>query len=82
MVSGPLWTGPLHSAEFIEDMLTLAQQWEWIGNGLGKDLEKLLRQMVDESDSKLPVGYVKMDEVTKFYYFFSWSSIAFLFLDQ
>lgn len=63
MVSGPLWTGPLHSADYIEDMLTLAMQWEWIGNGQGKDLEKLLGQMVDESDSKLPVGYIKMDEV-------------------
>lgn len=66
MVSGPLWIGPLHSADYIEDILTLAKQWEWIGNGQGKDLEKLLRQMVDESDSKLPVGYIKMDEVANF----------------
>ncbi|KAL0539760.1 hypothetical protein IC582_023976 [Cucumis melo] len=63
VVSGPLWIGPLHSADYIEDILTLAKQWEWIGNGQGKDLEKLLMQMLDESDSKLPVGYIKMDEV-------------------
>ncbi|XP_022146818.1 tRNA (guanine(26)-N(2))-dimethyltransferase [Momordica charantia] len=63
VVSGPLWTGPLHSADYIEDMLTLAKQWGWIGNGQGMDLEKLLQQMVDESDSKLPVGFIKLDEV-------------------
>ncbi|KAF2305765.1 hypothetical protein GH714_008119 [Hevea brasiliensis] len=49
-VSGPLWTGPLHSATFITEMLTLAEQWGWMGNSAGADLDKLLRRMLDESD--------------------------------
>ncbi|XP_022851933.1 tRNA (guanine(26)-N(2))-dimethyltransferase-like isoform X2 [Olea europaea var. sylvestris] len=63
IVSGPLWTGPLHSAPFLTEMLNLAEQWGWTGNGTGKQLEKLLNQMMDESDPKLPFGYIKLDEV-------------------
>lgn len=63
MVSGPLWTGPLHDAAYLMDMLNLAKQWGWIGCD-GKDsLEKLITVMVDESDPKLPFGYIKLDEV-------------------
>lgn len=65
IVSGPLWTGPLHSAPFLTEMLNLAEQWGWTGNGTGKQLEKLLNQMMDESDPKLPFGYIKLDEVFK-----------------
>ncbi|WCJ20057.1 N2 N2-dimethylguanosine tRNA methyltransferase [Euphorbia peplus] len=63
VVSGPLWTGPLHEATFITDMLSLAEQWGWIGDGVGADLDRLLRRMVDESDPRLPFGYIKMDEM-------------------
>ncbi|GAA0146640.1 RNA methyltransferase [Lithospermum erythrorhizon] len=63
VVSGPLWTGPLHNAPYLRDMQNLASQWEWISDGVGKDLEKLLEQMVDESDPKLPPGYFKLDEI-------------------
>lgn len=63
IVSGPLWTGPLHNAAYIKEMLNLAEQWGWAGNGRGTDLEKLLEQMVDESDPQLPFGYIKLDEV-------------------
>lgn len=45
------------------EMLNLAEQWGWVGNGAGTDLEKLLKQMLDESDPRLPVGYIKLDEV-------------------
>ncbi|KAJ9175997.1 hypothetical protein P3X46_014491 [Hevea brasiliensis] len=62
-VSGPLWTGPLHSATFITEMLNLAEQWGWMGNSAGADLDKLLRRMLDESDPSLPFGYIKMDEM-------------------
>ncbi|XP_052206322.1 tRNA (guanine(26)-N(2))-dimethyltransferase isoform X2 [Diospyros lotus] len=65
VVLGPLWTGPLHTASYLIEMLNLAEQWGWTGNGMGLDLEKLLRQMVDESDPELPPGYVKMDEVAR-----------------
>lgn len=63
MVSGPLWTGPLHDATHITEMLNLAGKWGWVGNGTGTDLEKLLSRMIDESDPRLPFGYIKLDEV-------------------
>ncbi|KAJ0100955.1 hypothetical protein Patl1_06730 [Pistacia atlantica] len=63
VVSGPLWTGPLHKASYITDMLNLAEHWGWVGNGTGTDLEKLFRRMIDESDPRLPVGYIKLDEM-------------------
>ena len=63
MVSGPLWTGPLHDATHITKMLNLAEKWGWVGDGTGTDLEKLLSLMIDESDSRLPFGYIKLDEV-------------------
>jgi len=45
------------------DMLNLAKEWGWIGCD-GKDsLEKLITVMMDESDPKLPFGYIKLDEV-------------------
>ncbi|KAI4306943.1 hypothetical protein L6164_030180 [Bauhinia variegata] len=63
VVSGPLWTGPLHNAAYLMDMLNLAKQWGWVGND-GKDhLEKLIKLMVDESDPMLPFGYIKLDEM-------------------
>ncbi|KAB2596385.1 tRNA (guanine(26)-N(2))-dimethyltransferase-like [Pyrus ussuriensis x Pyrus communis] len=51
VVSGPLWTGPLHDTAYITEIET------------GTDLDKLLNQMVAESDPKLPFGYIKLDEV-------------------
>nr|POE85826.1 trna (guanine(26)-n(2))-dimethyltransferase [Quercus suber] len=63
VVSGPLWTGPLHDAAYVTEMLNLAEQWGWVGSGKGTNLEKLLKQMVDESDPRLPFGYIKLDEV-------------------
>ncbi|KAE7996502.1 hypothetical protein FH972_001217 [Carpinus fangiana] len=63
VVSGPLWAGPLHDAAYLTEMLNLAEQWAWVGSGTGADLEKLLKQMIDESDPKLPFGYIKLDEV-------------------
>jgi tRNA (guanine26-N2/guanine27-N2)-dimethyltransferase len=44
-------------------MINLAEEWGWIGNGAETDLEKLLKQMLDESDPRLNSGYIKMDEV-------------------
>lgn len=47
-------------------MLKLAEEWGWTsGDGEGQDLEKLLKQLIDESDPKLPFGYIKLDEVAK-----------------
>lgn len=63
VVSGPLWTGPLHQASYLTDMLNLAEEWGWIGEGAGLDLEKLLKQMIEESNPDLSFGYTKLDEV-------------------
>ncbi|KAK9741832.1 hypothetical protein RND81_03G131800 [Saponaria officinalis] len=63
VVSGPLWTGPLHQGPYLAEMLNLAIEWGWIGDGVGLDLDKLINQMIDESDPKLPFGYIKLDEI-------------------
>ncbi|GMH15438.1 hypothetical protein Nepgr_017279 [Nepenthes gracilis] len=63
VVSGPLWTGPLHDASYLTHMFNLAEEWGWVGNGAGFHLEKLLKQMIDESDPKFPFGYIKLDEI-------------------
>ncbi|KAF5194172.1 tRNA (guanine(26)-N(2))-dimethyltransferase [Thalictrum thalictroides] len=67
VVSGPLWTGPLHDTTYVTEMLSLAQQWKWAGteSDICIDLEKLLVTMIDESDPKLQFGYIKLDQVAK-----------------
>ncbi|KAL5974768.1 hypothetical protein ACLOJK_031439 [Asimina triloba] len=64
VVSGPLWTGPLHNGDYVTQMLKLAEEWGWAGTGVkGINLEKLLKQMIDESDTDLPFGYIELDEI-------------------
>lgn len=63
VVSGPLWTGPLHSACYLTEMLSLAGEWGWLGDGTKNDLDKLLHRMIDESDPNLPFGYIQLDEI-------------------
>ncbi|KAL5569620.1 hypothetical protein UlMin_026195 [Ulmus minor] len=63
IVSGPLWTGPLHDSIYLTEMLNLAEEWGWAGGDTETALEKLLKQMVDESDPQLQFGYIKLDEV-------------------
>ncbi|XP_024315018.1 uncharacterized protein LOC100833677 isoform X2 [Brachypodium distachyon] len=63
-VVGPLWTGPLHDASSITEMLNLAVEWGWAyTTGNGVTLEKLLVTMIDESDLRLPPGYIRLDEI-------------------
>ncbi|CAD6272357.1 unnamed protein product [Miscanthus lutarioriparius] len=65
-VVGPLWTGPLHDASFLTEMLSLANEWGWactIENGV--TLEKLLGMMIEESDPRLPPGYIRLDEISR-----------------
>lgn len=63
-MSGPLWIGPLHDGDYVAEMLELAEDWGWASAGTkDMDLEKLLNQMIDESDPELPFGYIKLDEV-------------------
>ncbi|XP_024988711.1 tRNA (guanine(26)-N(2))-dimethyltransferase [Cynara cardunculus var. scolymus] len=63
VVSGPLWTGPLHCAAYLTEMLGLAGEWGWLGSGTKNDLDKLLQRMIDESDPNLSFGYIKLDEI-------------------
>lgn len=66
IISGPLWTGPLHDTSFVTDMLNLARDWRWANTKeTGVDLEKLLKQMIDESHPNLPSGYIELDEISK-----------------
>ncbi|KAJ4786064.1 tRNA (Guanine(26)-N(2))-dimethyltransferase [Rhynchospora pubera] len=66
LVSGPLWTGPLHSAEYVGEMLELAREWGWAySNDKNDDLDRLLNVMIDECDPQLPPGYIKVDEIAK-----------------
>ncbi|KAG0478688.1 hypothetical protein HPP92_013407 [Vanilla planifolia] len=66
VLSGPLWTGPLHDTSFVSEMLTLARDWGWACKSKKCfDLEKLLNQMVDESEPRLPPGYIKLDEIAR-----------------
>ena len=61
-VVGPLWTGPLHDCSSITKMLNLAVEWgraHTSENGV----EKLLGAMIEESDPRLPPGYIRLDEV-------------------
>ncbi|CAN0913171.1 hypothetical protein LINGRAHAP2_LOCUS27755 [Linum grandiflorum] len=45
-------------------MSNLATELGWVGNGEGANLEKLLNRMIDESNPRLPLGYIKLDEMT------------------
>ncbi|KAI3519682.1 hypothetical protein L1887_08897 [Cichorium endivia] len=63
VVCGPLWTGPLHCADYLGEMLSLAGEWGWLGNGTKNDLEKLLNRMINESDPSLSFGYIQLDEI-------------------
>ncbi|KAL6865092.1 hypothetical protein ACP4OV_016243 [Aristida adscensionis] len=64
-VVGPLWTGPLHDASFLNEMLGLATEWGWAYTSEnGVILEKLLSTMIEESDPRLPPGYIRLDEIS------------------
>ncbi|XP_076927256.1 tRNA (guanine(26)-N(2))-dimethyltransferase-like [Bidens hawaiensis] len=63
IVSGPLWTGPLHCASYLAEMHALAGEWGWLGDGVKNDLDKLLCRMIDESDPNLLFGYIQLDEI-------------------
>jgi hypothetical protein len=45
-------------------MLCLANEWGWAYTSEnGVSLEKLLSTMIEESDPRLPPGYIRLDEV-------------------
>ncbi|KAK9124709.1 hypothetical protein Sjap_014311 [Stephania japonica] len=63
VVSGPLWIGPLHNKAYVTEMLNASRQSGWVEPGGCSDLEKLLEQLINESDPELSFGYIKLDEV-------------------
>ncbi|KAH9325681.1 hypothetical protein KI387_005859, partial [Taxus chinensis] len=71
VVSGPLWTGPLHSRIKICEMLELAEEWGWAikeecsFGSKNANLKKLLTLMLEESTPELPFGYIKLDEIAR-----------------
>ncbi|CAN0913166.1 tRNA (guanine(26)-N(2))-dimethyltransferase [Linum grandiflorum] len=67
IVSRPMWIGPLHSTDYVTEMSNLATELGWVGNGEGANLEKLLNRMIDESNPRLPLGYIKLDEVRAYF---------------
>lgn len=71
IVSGPLWAGPLHCADYLKEMRNLAREWGWLGDGSKNDLDKLLNRMIDESDPGLSFGYIELDEVCTVCLFYS-----------
>lgn len=47
----------------ITEMLSLAVEWGWAHTSVnGVTLEKLLGTMIEESDPRLPPGYIRLDE--------------------
>jgi tRNA (guanine26-N2/guanine27-N2)-dimethyltransferase len=76
-LSGPLWTGPLHNGNDIQEMIEMANGWGWIESGKGsgeksmskeevsanQKLRELLNIMLEESDPNLQVGYIELDQV-------------------
>ncbi|MCO5556874.1 hypothetical protein L7F22_061868 [Adiantum nelumboides] len=80
-VSGPLWTGPLHNAEDIQNIIGLAEEWGWISNMNEQEsasnlsgsrrkkkqekLWELLNLMLEESHPELPFGFIHLDEIAK-----------------
>lgn len=82
VVSGPLWTGPLHDAVYTTDMLNLAEEWGWAGSDTRTDLDKLLNIMVAESDPRLPFGFINLDEVRTYFHCFFFQEVVDLLTDD
>lgn len=82
VVSGPLWTGPLHDAAYTTDMLNLAEEWGWAGSDTRTDLDKLLNIMVAESDPRLPFGFINLDEVQTYFHCFFFQEVVDLLIDD
>ncbi|MEA5466907.1 tRNA (guanine-N1)-methyltransferase [Leptothoe sp. PORK10 BA2] len=56
VVSGPMWLGPLHDAEYVTQMATLAHQWHW-----PQQLQQLLTIMATEAT--MPPYYYPLAEL-------------------
>ncbi|MEM7794713.1 MAG: tRNA (guanine-N1)-methyltransferase [Cyanobacteria bacterium P01_C01_bin.118] len=54
VVSGPLWLGPLHDADYVAQMAALARQWQW-------PLERQLAVM--QAEAAMPPYYYPLAEL-------------------
>ena len=77
--AGPLWTGPLHSAKYVEAMAAEAAEREWTGLGFDtaseglkidrhnrpRPLESLLEMFLAESNPALPPWFVPLRDICK-----------------
>ncbi|KAI3519680.1 hypothetical protein L1887_08895 [Cichorium endivia] len=52
-----------HCADYLGEMLSLAGEWGWLGNGTKNNLKKLLNRMINETDPGLSFGYIQLDEI-------------------
>mmetsp|Transcript_33373 Transcript_33373/g.64509 ORF Transcript_33373/g.64509 Transcript_33373/m.64509 type:complete len:522 (+) Transcript_33373:54-1619(+) len=77
VMSGPMWTGPLHDETFIEAMQTAASELGWTGNGVedpslfqspktrSKPLEEVLEVLQEESNLQLRPWYIHTKDVAR-----------------
>lgn len=80
VLSGPMWTGPLHDAGFVAAMSELAAEWGWSGSAVPPDspyvvrqsknnrqrpLEGLLQLLVEESAPELPPWFITIDTLAQ-----------------
>eukprot|EP00898_Chlorokybus_atmophyticus_P003948 jgi/Chlat1/4554/Chrsp29S04458 len=75
IVTGPLWTGPLHDSTAIDEMSALACRLGWASqdNGSGErvsgmkdDLRPLLQILRDEAQPQLPPYYYPTSEIARY----------------
>lgn len=75
-LAGPLWTGPLHDADWLRDMAAAAAARHWTGhcfsdaadvkrNGHNppQHLEAFLSKLIAESDDALPPWFVPLHDI-------------------
>lgn len=56
VVSGPMWLGPLHDVDYLDQMTALATQWHW-----PQRIQRLLAVMADEA--AMPPYYYPLAEI-------------------
>ncbi|WP_029681824.1 N2,N2-dimethylguanosine tRNA methyltransferase [Picosynechococcus sp. NKBG15041c] len=54
-LSGPMWLGALHNGDYLEEMATIAQRWDW------QDVFKILETM--QTENELPPYFFPLKEI-------------------
>lgn len=81
VLSGPMWTGPLHNVEDLLEMRQEAERRGWQGHGVDtgsaafhrknkknslKPLEAMLDLLIGEADPRLPPAFLPISSIAKF----------------